>query len=151
MIQIHDEQFQKKVRGGRMTLDRAAVITVAVSVREDLEATPMIRCDVAFGTEENGEFEPWDYNNPVTTIPIFIEGSARFAECISGAHHCGPVECGCDLIGELIAWLEVRLMAEGRFGMGAVIDFAQNKPRALRLDGTDTGVTMRYKAEEVME
>lgn len=97
MIRILDEQFKKTVRGGALVLDRAAVITLAVSVRADLPTTPMIRCDLAYGSESGPEFEPWDYNNPQTTLPIFIEGPARCKEFMGQ-----PCDVKAKTMGELV-------------------------------------------------
>jgi|GEM_PF-4213449 len=131
MIRILDEQFQKKVRGGLLALDRAAVITMALSVREDLVSTPMIRCDVAYGTENaTGEFDPWDYNNSVATIPIFIEGPERFGNCLRAGHKRGPTETGSDMVHGLLSWMEERLVADGYFGPNAELD--EQKPNALK-------------------
>jgi len=130
MIKINDEQFQKKVRGGSMVLDRAAIITLAVSVREDLPATPMIRCDVAYGSEKDTEFDPWNYNDPVTTIPVFIEGPGRFGACVKAKHETGPAKSGIDIVHFLLEWAETRLVASGKFGPHAEI--IQAKPKALK-------------------
>jgi len=131
VIEITDEQFQKTVRGGSTVLDRAAIVTLAVSVREDLPATPMIRCDVAYGFEDkDGEFDPWDYNNAVTTIPVFIEGPGRFGACIKAKHDTGPAKSGIDIVHFLLEWAETRLVASGKFGPHAEI--IQAKPKALK-------------------
>lgn len=135
MIKILDEQFQKRVRNGALALDCATVITIAISVREDLAATPMVRCDIAYGTEtEPGEFDPWDYNNSVTTIPIFIEGPERFGMFLRAKQENvlrkGEREAGTDFIDRLLAWFEDLLVKEGQFGPGAEI--VRQKPMALK-------------------
>jgi len=132
MIRIADEQFQKRVHGGTIALDRAAVVTVAITLRDDQPCCPAVRCDAAFGTETPaGEFAPWDYLNPTTTIPFFIEGPEQFAKCMCSPHSGGTVGCGCDLAHELLTWIETFLVKRGDFGPRA--EALRIKPKMLEL------------------
>lgn len=119
--------YKRTAGNGALVLDRVAITMASFELAENKAGSPSANFLATYGIENSsGEFDAIEHESTLFNRPIRVE-PASFELFVNGTKEqppggtANPMNKGMQFIEALTLWVEQILIAQGDFGVGAVI------------------------------